>query len=246
MTSVSPASVSMWPRMTLRKSTRPLVLQPPGDLEALLLADPAVEQLVARVAHANDELVANPPAHGAQHLEGEAQAVVERTAVRRIELVGQRRPELIHQMPVGLDLDPIEPRLLHALGGVDVILEDALDVPVLELLRECAVRGFPIVRRRDDRQPIGLIPSRPAPEMGDLDHHGCALLMTRVGEPPQPGNDLILVDEDVVERWRAVGRHRSRARSHRQRDAALRALDVIGAIAAPSASHLRDRPARAQ
>ena len=92
------------------------------------------------------------------------------------------------------------------------------------------MRGFPIVRRRDDRQPIGLIPSCPAPEMGELDHDGCAMLMTRVGEPPQPGNNLVLIGEDIVEDGRTVGRHRRRARSHRQGDAGLCALDVIGAV----------------
>ena len=37
------------------------VFQAPGDFEAVLFANPAFEQLVAGVAHANDELVANPP-----------------------------------------------------------------------------------------------------------------------------------------------------------------------------------------
>jgi hypothetical protein len=92
------------------------------------------------------------------------------------------------------------------------------------------VRGFPIVRRRDDRQPIGLIPSSPAPQMGELDHHSRALLMTRVGEPPQPGNNLVLMGEDIVEDGGTVGRHRRRARSHRQGNAGLCALDVIGTV----------------
>jgi hypothetical protein len=133
-------------------------------------------------------------------------------------------------MPIGLDLDPIEPRRLHALGGVDVILENALDVPVFQLFWKRAVRGFPIVRRRHDRQPIALVPSSPAPEMGKLDHHRRAVLMAGVGEAPEPRNDLVFVNEDIVEGGRAVGRHRRRARRHRHGDSGAGALDVVGAV----------------
>jgi hypothetical protein len=112
------------------------VLQTPRDLKAVLFANASLKQFVAGIAHANDESVANPTAHGAQHLKREAKTVVERTAVGRIERVGQRRPELIHQMPIGLNLQPIEPSLFHALGSIDVILKNALDVPVFRLFRE--------------------------------------------------------------------------------------------------------------
>src|ERR1700727_630362 len=66
--------------------------------------------------------------------------------------------------------------------------------------------------------------------MGELYHYGRALLMTRVGEPPQPGNNLILIGEDVVEDGWTVGRHRRRARSHSQGDAGLCTLDMIGTV----------------
>jgi hypothetical protein len=57
------------------------VFQTSGDFEAFRLADSALEPLVADETHADDEFVANPPAHGAQHFEGEAETVVERTAI---------------------------------------------------------------------------------------------------------------------------------------------------------------------
>ena len=50
-------------------------------------------------------------------------------------------------MPVSLDLDPIEAGCLHALGGVDVLVQNARDVPVFELLRKCAMRGLSAVGR---------------------------------------------------------------------------------------------------
>ena len=56
MTSVSPASVSMWPRMTLRKSTIPLAFRRLRDLKAVFLGHPALQHLVAGVAHADDEV----------------------------------------------------------------------------------------------------------------------------------------------------------------------------------------------
>ena len=133
-------------------------------------------------------------------------------------------------MSVSLNLQPIEPRFLHALGSIDIILEDALDVPVFQLFWKRAVRGFPIMRRRDDWEPIRLIPSGPAPQMGELDHNGCAVLMTRVGEPPQPGNNLVLIGEDIVEDGRTVRRHRRRTCRHCQGNAGFCALDVIGAV----------------
>ena len=35
--------------------------------------------------------------------------------------------------------------------------------------------------------------------MGELDHHCRAVLMARVGEPAQPGNNLVLIGEDIVQ-----------------------------------------------
>lgn len=66
--------------------------------------------------------------------------------------------------------------------------------------------------------------------MGELDHDGCPVLMTRIREAPEPRNDLVLVNEDVVEGGRTVGRHRGRTRGHRHRNAAFRPLDMIGAV----------------
>ena len=166
-----------------------------------------------------------------QRVEGEAQAVVEAAAVGRVELVGQRRPELVHQVAVGLELDAVEPGRLHPLGGVGIVLDDPGDVPVLGLLREGAVRGLALVAGRDDRQPVGLVPAGAAAEVGELDHHRAVVLVALVGERLHPADDLVLPGEDVVEHRRAVAGDRGRARRHRHRDAGPGALDVVGAVA---------------
>ncbi len=70
-------------------------LQAARNLQAVLSAQAAFEIFVGRVAQADDELGADALADRRQHLEGEPQPVVERTAVGRFEVVGERRPELI-------------------------------------------------------------------------------------------------------------------------------------------------------
>jgi hypothetical protein len=87
---------------------------------------------------------------------GEAQAVVEAAAVLVVAAVGGGRPEAVHQVAVGLDLDAVEAGRLHALGGVGVVGDDAGEVPVLGLLGEGAVGRLAHRRGRQHRQPVAL------------------------------------------------------------------------------------------
>jgi hypothetical protein len=82
--------------------------------------------------------------------------------------------------------------------------------------------------------------------MGELDHDGCAVLMARVGEPPKPGNNLILIRKDIIEDGRTVRRHRRRAGRHRQGDPSFGALDVISAVRILRHPIFWDRPVRAR
>ncbi len=91
--------------------------------------------------------------------------------------------------------------------------------------------GFLAMRRRDHGQPVAAVPARAPPEMGQLDHDRGAVLVALVRQGLHPGHDLVLEGEDVVEHRRTVARDRGRPGGHGQGDAALRALDVIGAIA---------------
>ena len=206
------------------------VLQAAGDFQPVLRRQPALQPLIARVADADDEIRPRAPADLAQHIEGKAQPVIERPAIGAVQRVGQRRPELIHQMAIGFQLDAIHAAGLHALGRIAIVLDDPLDVPVLQLLGEGPVRGLPRMGGGDDGQPVALVPAGAAAEMGELDHDGRALLMHRVRQLPCPFHHLVLPGEDVVEDGRAVARHGGGACGHRHGHPGLRPLHVIGAV----------------
>ena len=183
MTLVSAASVSIWPRMMLRKSTLPDAGQPLGDLDALLARQALLAILVGDHADADDEVAADRRAHRIEHHAGEAQAVVERAAIVVVAMVGGRRPEAVHQMAVGLELDAVEAGRLHALGGRGIVGDDALDVPVLDAsLGKARCAGSRTGEARQHRQPVGLVPAGAAAEMGELDHHAAVVLVAVLGE----------------------------------------------------------------
>ena len=213
------------------KSMRPLPAIRWAIARPSELVDAALDVLVADHARADDEIRADARADRLQHLEAEAQAVLQRAAIGVVAFVGERRPELIDEMAVGFDLQAVEAAGLYALRGVGVGAQHARDVEILHRLRESAMRRLAHVARRDDGQPIVLGPARAAAEMGDLDHHRRAVLVHLVGELLQPADDLVLVEQNVAESLRTVGRDDRGAADHRQADAALGLLDVIGAIA---------------
>src|SRR5882724_9489054 len=119
---------------------------------------------------------------------------------------------------------------MHAFRSICVVLDDALDVPVFNLLRKSAVGGLLVVRRRNDGKPIVLIPPGTPSEVGELDHDRRAVLMARIDEVPHPGNDLVFECEDVVEYGWAIEGNRRRSGRHRQRNTTLRALDMISTV----------------
>ncbi|MNU01089.1 hypothetical protein D3C72_2443890 [compost metagenome] len=57
-------------------------------------------------------------------------------------MVGRGRPETIHQMAVGFELYAVQPCRLHALSGAGIIANDALDIPILDLLWKRPMGGF--------------------------------------------------------------------------------------------------------
>ncbi len=124
---------------------------PLRDVEAFGAVDATLDVLVANHARADDEIRADAIADGLQHFETEAQAVVQRAAIGVVAFVGERRPELIDEMAVSLDLQTVEAARLYALRGVGVGAQHARDVEILHRLRKRAVRGLAHVARRDDR-----------------------------------------------------------------------------------------------
>ena len=231
ITRLSASSLSIWPRITLRKSINPERGQAARDGHALLAAQAPLPVLVADEPRAHEEIGADAPSHGREHGHAEAQAVFDRPAIFVGALVGRRRPELVDEMAVALEFDAIEPAGLRPLGRVGVSRDHPVEVPVLHRLGEGAMGGLAHMGRGDDGQPIVLAPARAAAEMGDLDHHRRALLVHVVGQLLQPRHAFVLVEKDVAERLRTVGRDHRRAADHGERDAALGLFGVVEPVA---------------
>ncbi len=215
----------------VEKIDEPALRQPPRNLEPILPVEPAFLHLVHRIANADDEIRPDATADLVEHLEDEAHAVAERAAIGFVQRIGQWRPELVEEMAIGFQLDAVEPGGLHAFRGVPVILDDTRDVPILELLREGAMRRFAMVRGGDHGQPVTLVPARAPAEVAQLDHYRRAMLVAGIGQVPHPGHDLVLEGEDIVEHRRAVPGCRGGASRHGQGNAALGARRMIGAVA---------------
>ena len=49
-------------------------------------------------------------------------------------------------MPVRLQFDTVEAGGLHSFGGVGIVFDDAVDIPILDLLGKGAMGGLFIVR----------------------------------------------------------------------------------------------------
>ncbi len=133
----------------------PGVHQAFANLQAVFLVDAAVGILVSHQAAAHDELRPHSFAHRIQHTRGETQPVLECLGAVIIgSLIGQRRPEAIHQVAVALKLNAIHSTVFHALGGRRIVFDDALNIPVFHLLGERAVRRLTHGRCRKHGQPV--------------------------------------------------------------------------------------------
>jgi hypothetical protein len=154
--------------------------EPPGDLDALFARKPFFPVLIGDEPNTDDEIGADGLAHRVCHHGRKAHAVFERPAELILADVGRRRPEAVHQMAVGLELDAIEAGSLHALGSRDVVVDDPLDIPFLSLLGKRAVGWLADGARRQNRQPVALVPAGATAKMGQLDHHRRAMLVTVV------------------------------------------------------------------
>jgi hypothetical protein len=93
-------------------------------------------------ADADDERGAGRNTHGVEYAQGEAQPVVQAAAVFVAAVIGRRRPELVRQMAIGLDLDAIQSGGLHALRRGGIVRDDTLDVPILDRLGKCPMCRF--------------------------------------------------------------------------------------------------------
>ena len=179
---------------------------PIRDRQRLVAAQPSGGVLVERHPNADDEVRACGLAHRANHPQREAQPVLEAAAVLVVAVVGQRGPERVQQMRVGLELDAVEAGFPAPGGGVGIGPHDAVHVPFLGHLREGAVRGLADRGREHHRQPVPVVVARATAQVGDLAHHPGTVLVHVVGQFAQPRHDLVLVDVQVAEGGRAVRR----------------------------------------
>jgi hypothetical protein len=127
----APERVDGRDRVTL---DRPAVLQLAGDRHPLVRRHAAWQVLVPSVAQAHDEVRSATLAERAQHVEGEAHAVVELAVVRPLLIVGQRRPQLFQQVAAVLRPDAARSSGLSAFRRVGESRDDARHVPVLDAL----------------------------------------------------------------------------------------------------------------
>ena len=147
--------------------------------DRIVAGEAAVLPVGRRDAHRHRLVLRPGLAHGAEHLEREAQAVFQRAAVFVGALVGQRRDEAREQIAVrGVQLDHVEARALGALHRLHVIGDRRVHVGARHRARHLAVRIIGQGRGRDDR-PVALgqrlvdaVPHQPgralAPGMAEL------------------------------------------------------------------------------
>ena len=210
----------------------PAVGEAGRDLEAFLLVEPALHQLVAGDPHAEDEIGTDPLADRRHDLEAEAHPVLQAPAVPVLPLVGDRRQEAVDQMMGGRDhFAAVEPALLAALARIGEGLQDPAEVPVLHLLGIGAMERLARGRGRDQRQPVPAVPGAAPAHMGDLAEDRRAVPVDPLGEGMQIGKDPVVADVDLVEGQRRVRRDRRRAAEHGQRQAALGLFLVIELVA---------------
>ena len=210
---------------------QPRIPEPPRHLDPLIGRDAAGLVLIGHIAHAQQELRSHPLTAGGQHLHREPHPVVQRSGIRPLRRRGQRADELVHQMAVTFEFHPIQTGRLHPFRRIGIVADDPRDIPILDNLGKGPMRRFARLPRRQHRQPVALVPPRPPPKMADLDHHRRACLVAVIGQPPHPRHDLILPDQHIAERGRAVPAHAGRSRRHHHRHSGPRPLQMIQAIA---------------
>ena len=166
-----------------------------------------------------------------EDLDREAHPVVERAAVAVAALVDERRPELVDEVAVGLELETVEAALPAAPRRLAERAHDPPDVGLLHLLGEAPVGGLADRRGRDRRQPVAVVPDRPPAQVGELDHRRRAVRVHPVGQLLEPRDDVVVAGVELAEDRRRVRRDVRRAAEHRQGDPALRLLLVVELVA---------------
>ena len=184
--------------------------QASGQLDGFVRVPAVFHPVGGRHPHEQWQLLRPDCTNRFDHLQGQADAVLEATAVFILTLIAQRRQELVQQVTVGgVHLDHFEARLQRAPGRGDKGLHYILD------LRMGQLTGHSVLRiegdlRRPDRLPAALLQrdaamlAQPgavgtglAPGMGELDTRNGPLGGDETGDALQ-GGDLRVVPQAEV------------------------------------------------
>ena len=203
-----------------------------GDLHAHLRRDTTLLGLIRGKAHTKHKIFADALTHRGKNIGGQPHPAFQMfPPVSPVQIIGQRRDELVQQMAMSHDLNPVHTACFHPLRRIGKIRDYTRDIPVFRQFWEGMMRRLAVAGRRHRRQPVALVPMGATPQVGELDHHRRAVVMHLIGHVADPGHHLVLVGEDIVEHRRAVARHRRRARRHGQRHPGLGPFCVIGRVA---------------
>jgi len=206
-------------------------VQPPRDLQQLLAREAALDEMVAAVPQADDEVAAHRVAECAQHLGGQAQAVLEAAAVLVGARVGERRDEVLEQVAaVERDVGAVVAALLEPHGRRRPRVDHLADLGPGHDVGPLAVPFLPRVRGRPQRR-AGVPRVAAAAAVRDLRQAERAVTVDRVAHLAELRDDAVVPVVDlapVVDRRRVDARG---AEHHHHAAAALRLLLVVADVA---------------
>ena len=167
-----------------------VVLQHPGEFEALVVFEAAGDAVVHVDLGGDGQLVAHRRSHCLNGLAGEPGPVVEGAAPGVGALVEVGAQERAEQVVVAeVDLDGVEATVRSEASGPGVVVGDAGDVGIGGGADDPYGEGVEPLARR---QRLGFVGPRVGhrPGVADLGADGCALVVDGVGEAAQASHGL--------------------------------------------------------
>ena len=178
----------------------------PDDLHHVLQVEAVRDELVAADAQPEDEVAADRGPDRPDHLDREAEPVLEASPVLVGPPVHRRHPELVHEVArEGAEIGAVESRALEAARRGGVRLNDLGDLPAVERVGDLPVLRLGDVGGRDER-PLARTGEPAAPAVRDLRHHVGAFAVDRARErlEHREGRVIPVLDAVPVEdgaRW---------------------------------------------
>ena len=210
---------------------QPIFRQAPGDFRRVFRLDAGPGRVfVADQAQADDGIAPQLVAHALDNLAGEAQPVVQRTAVLVAALVGQRRQKLADQAVLtGVEFDPIQTAVNRVTRREPEAFDDRRDVVGVHRLRQFAAIHFRHWRRRPQRQ-LRIMAATLHPAVGQMRQRQSPMAMHRVRYHAIAVHHGGIIAEHRVFVGPIRGMHRT-AFQHDQPGSARRAGFVVGGVA---------------